>query len=131
MKKMTVKGASTSMSPIVESIIDDLDDIMSHCQYTVSGSGDSVDIMNIVCSCRKKDPSYMPSISMKAKRENGNIMITAKMSFPSMNSEDLTYSDDMHYYTSQWVEITSCIDSVLNYSINEIEFMEAYDEMNR
>lgn len=131
MKKISIKGASADMSPLVESILDDLDDIMSHCQYTVSGHGDSVENMNITCTCTKKDSSYMPSISMKARRDNGNIMISAKLSFPSMNSEDLTYSDDMNYFVSQWVEITSCIDSVLNYSVNELEFMETYDEMHR
>ena len=53
-----------------------------------------------------KDKEFMPKISTKQYHDRGKTWYDCILTFPQLNTENMNYHDDIHYYINEWLKVS-------------------------
>lgn len=92
----------------------------SNCGYKMTVSGKSGDAPKILMV---SDDKNLPRITVTTiDAGGGDYEFSVKAVFPDLDSDDLTYTDDIYSIMKDWTKVGSFIDDLLSYTFNESNF---------
>lgn len=114
MKKLIASDQGVDMNKATEYFVGLLDEKFYHCGYTVTGEG-VLPNLKLTVACTNSRPKFMPIVELDVEEYESNTFgVIPKLSFPVLDQHDMTYSDDLVHWTSEWTAVAATAAAVYN-----------------